>query len=191
MKQKNFKLKQSQRPNRKRILIAIISIVIVLGLSWGSYAFIRNRNDVKKRQQQQALDESQTESAKKTVEKSSNSTSSDNDKGVSRSAQTSEQVPVNTSLTTIIDNFSQLNGVVNASARITGTNTSGTCVFSFTNPDDKPVVPEVKSSSSGNAQVCSVSIGESSFSKLGTWNLTVTFYQNDQKAQANQSVTIN
>lgn len=169
----------------------MLSIVIVLGLSGGSYAYIRHRNDVKQRQQQKALDESQTDSAKKSVEQSTNSAGTDNSKETTPSAQTSEQVPVDADLITYIENFSQLNGMVNASAKITGTNTSGTCVFSFTNPEDKPVIPEVASTSSGNAQVCSISVGEARFSKLGPWNLTVTFYLNGKKAQANQSVTIN
>jgi len=68
------------------------------------------------------------------------------------------------------------------------TNNSGTCVFNFKPADDgKPVTRQVAVSN----KTCSTSIPENEFTYIGNWSLTVTFYNNSQKAEAQKDVSIN
>ena len=98
---------------------------------------------------------------------------------------TSDQVPVNEDLTVAISSFSQANGLVESTAE---TNNSGTCVFSYVPADGgKPVTKQV----TVNDKICKASISEGEFTYLGNWVLTVTFYNNAQKIEAQKNVSIN
>jgi len=98
---------------------------------------------------------------------------------------TSEQVPTSDSLTVAISSFSQTNGVVESTAE---TNNSGTCVFSYVPADGgKPVTKQVTVTD----EVCKTSISENEFPYLGNWVLTVTFYNNAEKVEAQKNVSIN
>lgn len=89
-----------------------------------------------------------------------------------------------------ITDFSQSNGVVRASATI-NSNQSGTCYFNFSSENTKPVSRTVTSQSQDSAQLCTVEISEVEFTKLGSWNMYVSFTQDNAKAEASQDVVIN
>ncbi len=99
------------------------------------------------------------------------------------SSTTSDDVP-SSSDTINITSFSQENGQVRASATVS--HNEGTCVFLYTTEGDKPVTQQVAVENS----TCRSAVGEVSFSKLGTWNLKVTYYRNAQKAEAVRDVEI-
>jgi type II secretory pathway pseudopilin PulG len=189
MRSSNFKLGSSPTTKKSRKQWVALLLVIVLAAA-GLFLFQKHRSDqraAQSAQQQKQKSEAQTDSAKKN---DSEDNAKDSSTSSNTSASTTEEVPTNTARNVTISDFSQSGGVVNASASITGTTTSGTCVFTFTNPEDKPVTRQTASSGS-SPQACSTSINEVEFSKLGSWTLTVNFYQNGQKSEASQKVTIN
>lgn len=96
---------------------------------------------------------------------------------------TTDQVPTSDDLSVDITSTSQEAGVVKASAKTSG---SGTCVFLYTTEGDKPVTHQSESSNGS----CHASINEIEFSKLGQWQLKVTYYQDNKKAEVTQDVTI-
>lgn len=98
-------------------------------------------------------------------------------------AQTSDQVPVGTTLNVEITAWQQTNRQVDAVAKTSG---PGVCVFQYTTEGDKPVIRETQAS--GNE--CRTSIPELYFSKLGTWQLKVVYYNDGQKAEVLKDVSI-
>lgn len=97
---------------------------------------------------------------------------------------TSDQVKDSNELVVNIDSVTQTNGIVSATATV---NNSGSCVFLF-QPNDggKPVTKETGVIDG----VCSVSISENSFAYIGKWNLKVTLYYGDKKAEITKDVEI-
>lgn len=186
MSSPNFKLNSTMHRSRKPLIVLLV-LAIVIALGVGSFVFIKNRNAENARVEQKIRDEAQTHSAKKDVqEKGSSDTQSSNLPDNSASI-TPDKVPVSEDLRTSITSTSQKDGTVYAEASIAGTDKEGTCVFTYTTPDDRPVVQQVTSAS----KICKSSIPEVQFSKLGTWNLQVVFYLNNVKSEANKSVSIN
>ena len=182
MKSTNFKLKSS--PGKKSRKPLLILLVLILLLAIGSaIVFVRRNNANKLAEEQKAQSEAQTDSVKKDVE---NNTKIDDANTSAQTTVTSDQVPATTTYSLKISDVNQTNRTVNAMASVTGSS-QGKCVFTYTNPDDKPVIQEITTTNGS----CKSSISEVQFSKLGTWNLNVVFYANNTKAEANQSVTIN
>lgn len=96
---------------------------------------------------------------------------------------TAEEVSEGTG-TVAITGFSQSDGLVKATADVSVN--EGTCVFTYSTDGAKPVTQEIPVKSS----VCQSSVNEAEFSKLGTWLLKVTFYQDGKKIEATQNVEI-
>ncbi len=185
MSSPNFKLNSSTRRNRKP-LIALIILAIVVALGIGSFVFIKNRNAENARIEQKARDEAQTSSAKKDIQNKSAGDTQDKNLPNNSTSTTTDKIPTSEDLRTTITSTSQKDGTVYAEAIITGATAEGTCVFTYTTPEDRPVVQQVTSAN----KTCKSSIPEVQFSKLGTWNLQVIFYLNNVKSEANKSVSI-
>lgn len=98
--------------------------------------------------------------------------------------KTTDQVPTDSTLSVTINSTTQSNGQVQATAK---TSTNGTCVFQYTTEGDKPVISEVEATN----YLCSTSIPEVQFAKIGTWQLKVTLYNNGKKAEVTTDVTVN
>lgn len=107
-----------------------------------------------------------------------------NDLPQNSESTTTEEVPTNDELSVTITKAEQSNGNVTAEA---STSSSGTCVFQYTTPDDKPVIRESQSENG----TCKSSIREDYFAKLGQWKLKVTYYNNGMKTEDDRDVTIN
>jgi len=180
MKSPEFKLRSRPKNNNRIWVIVGVSIAVAILLIL-SFILITQRHKRDGRD-----DTVQTESAKDKVANLKNNTEGNN-LGLPSNSETttSDQVPISENITVSITEINQTSGTVSTSASIQGIQSDGTCVFTYTS-DDKPVVRQVTSSN----QRCSTSIPEVEFTKIGNWNLNVTFYNDSQKAETDQSVTI-
>lgn len=186
MSSPNFKLNSSTRRSRKP-LIALVVLAIVIALGGGLFMFIKSRNAENARIEQKARDEAQTSSAKKDVQNKNADDSQSKNLPNNSTSTTPDKVPTSEEIKVVITSTSQKDGIVNTSASVTGASSDGTCVFTYTTPDERPVVQQVTSTN----KVCTSAIPEVQFSKLGNWNLQVIFYLNNVKSEANKSVSIN
>jgi cytoskeletal protein RodZ len=186
MSSPNFKLNSSTRRSRKP-LIALLVLTFIVALGVGSFIFIKSRNAENARIEQKERDEAQTKSAKKDIQNKDSEDTQNSNLPDNSPSTTSDKVPTSEKLGTTITSTSQKDGTVYAESVITGAEAEGTCVFTYTTPDDRPVVQQVASAN----KICRSSIPEVQFSKLGNWNLQVVFYLNNTKAEANKNVSIN
>lgn len=128
-----------------------------------------------------------------TTDNTSSSSSNDTNKSATPTTEglpsdstttTSDQIPTSDTLTISIDSFTQSGGLVTATA---SSNNSGTCVFAYKPADGgKPVTKQEVVTNNK----CITSISEGEFTYIGDWILTVTYYNNSQKAEAQKNVTI-
>lgn len=104
--------------------------------------------------------------------------------------QPSQNVPLSPTVKLTGLTATQASGSVHAAATVTNAaDTTAMCVFTFETPNDKPVVRQV--AVSGGGQTCdSGDIPEQEFTLLGQWNLTLTYYTNNTRAEATTAVTI-
>lgn len=174
----------AKKPRKKWLIFALL-LLIVFGAIVGGVLYKRYY-DNKQQALQKERDESQTESAKKAVSKSSDSDIESSGLPENSNSITSDQVPNNSSVKLAVASVNQANGMITVSGTISGTSQNGTCVFSFTKPENKPVVKQVQSSASS----CSVQIPEAEFTMLGSWTLLVTHYVNGTKTEVQREVTI-
>lgn len=191
MKKPLFKIAQPPRhPRNKWALIAIAGILVAGLLATGGYYIYRKQQNQAKQAAEKTAAEAQTESAKKNADiKSSEETT--NNLPPNSTSISSEQVPIDSRLAIQITSFGQSSGMVSAAAMIKGSTDLGTCVISYKNPDDKPIVRQVNATKDGSAQNCSASVPEVEFGKLGTWQLSIVFYNSSGKVEASRDVTIN
>lgn len=183
MKPTFFKLNTAKKHSHARMFIVIFAIIAVItGLSI-SYLIFRS----KPANLTSANDSSQTSSAKKeAIEKNEGNIDSSN-LPKNSTGITTNQVPESTELKISNIVFSQNEDELSAAAEITGPDTTGTCVFSFKSPEEKPVIKQVQST----AKKCSTTLSRLEFSKLGSWNLSVIRYQGDTKTEATREIQIN
>lgn len=189
MKWTSYKQNKTPAKSKKKFVLVIIIIIIALLVS-GGIIYTRRLAQERARTEQKIRDEAQIDSSKKDVQtedKIENSDSKNTNLPTNSTSKTSDQVPISDALSVSISNTSQSNGIVSAAIKITGSDENGTCVFTYSTPGDRPVVQEVTSSNN----ICQSNIPEVQFSKIGVWNLNVTFYQNNARAEASQNVTIN
>lgn len=98
-------------------------------------------------------------------------------------AQPDDQISIAQEGGIVISELGQSDGYVNAKASVTNF-TLAKCVYSFSNPDARPVVRETVKDCSG------ISIPEVEFEILGTYTLTVTAYGENDKLIATKDIII-
>jgi hypothetical protein len=189
---RNQKFKLNRKPQKKSVnkwLLATLALVTIAGMASGGYIFIKQRNTSAQNIAQKNRDEAQTGSAKKETRSDSGEPTKTKGSGLPEDSTTKKisQVPSTNIVSVKIADFTQSDRTVSATANITGNRTQGTCVFSYTTTDAKPVVEQM--SSVGN--ICTSKISEVKFNKLGEWNMSVTFYLDNTKSEVSQNVTIN
>lgn len=176
-----YNTQNSNTKKHRNLKPFVLAAIILLAAGAGTYAYL-HYTDAQIAQQEAANKSGRADEIKQNTpavtENQTNEQPGDVD-----TPQTSEEVPLSTSATVTISSFAQTNGAVRASAQVSGT---GTCVFQYTTDGDKPVVDEVTVSGG----VCSSERPEVEFSKLGSWTLKVTYYTNNERVEATQSVTI-
>ena len=171
-------MKISTQPKKKFTpLIIIASVVAVLVLGFIAYTLIASRMNENNTNSTDSTDAS-TVDVNKATDAPSEGLPTDQ-------TQTSDQVPTNDDLTVSIESVSQSDGMVQASAK---TSASGTCTFVYKPADGgKPVTRQV----GVTGQACAASVSEAEFTYIGQWSLTVTFYNNGEKAEVQKNVSIN
>lgn len=120
-----------------------------------------------------------------------NAIPSKTDTSSSTSGETSDQVPVDHSLNASITQLSEANGQVNFKAQVSNASGTGTCVVTFSNPNDRPVTKQFNATYSAGVASCGpISIPAEEFSYLGQWQVSFHFYINSSQASAESSLVI-
>ena len=105
--------------------------------------------------------------------KNNNPPSKQNTTAPATSGQTSNNVPVNTGLVATITQLEETNNQVIFSAKIQNTTSAGTCVVTFSNPNDRPVTQQSVATNSNSTSICGpVDIPADEFSYLGSWQVS-------------------
>ncbi|RWZ78345.1 MAG: hypothetical protein EOT05_01095 [Candidatus Microsaccharimonas sossegonensis] len=105
--------------------------------------------------------------------------------------KTTDQVPVNATVTATIDELFQSNGKITFKATVQSSVVGGKCSVTFTNPNDKPVVRTFNATAGKTVTVCGpVEIPEQEFTYLGQWDATFRYYINDGQITATKVITI-
>ncbi len=181
---------QPRKISRKKILWVVVGLIILVALlGYGVYSYMGQENDPKP-SSPSSKNKKNNEKKEDSQKSQKDSTSTSPGLPENSATQTPQSIPQSASTSVDINDFSQANGKVQAGAVISGTTAHGTCIFTFTTDGSKPVVRQVTSTGSDGPQSCSVSIPEVEFSKLGHWNLNVTFYTNNTRSEANRDVII-
>jgi len=163
--------------NTKKIIVLCIVLIGIIAAGFIIYSFSNYHDAAPQTSNQQRAEDIKNSVPEKDSDTNSSGLPVNND-------GTSDNVPVDETMSVSISSFSQSNGLVKASA---ATSVTGTCVFQYTTPDDKPVVDQQPSINNA----CSSSISEVSFSKLGSWQLKVTLYSDGKKIEDTKDVSIN
>jgi len=190
MKWTSHKQQNKTSAKSKRKFALVITLLIFALLVSGGIVYRHRLTQERSSTEQKIRDEAQIDSSKKDVQtevKIGNSGSKSTNLPANSTSTTSDEVPVSNALSVSISNTGQSNGVVTSAATVTGLDESGTCVFTYSTPGDRPVVQQVTTTN----KICQSNIPEVQFSKLGTWKLSVVFYQNNARAETSQNVTIN
>lgn len=159
---------------KNKTVLIIVSLFVVALLMMVAFLLMRSKPDTTNRQRAEEIKSSQP---------IKNSSQDDTNLPKNAISTTNDTVPVSADLSVSIDTVVQQNRTLTIKAT---TSSSGTCVFQFTTENDKPVISQ--------AQVventCTAAIPEVQFSRLGTWQLRVTYYRDGNKTEARQDVTI-
>ncbi len=181
----------NNQKNKKKRTIYVVSAVVLalLGLLFvleKTHVTDFVKNPFSKTVPTATTNAQKTDTANKNDPTEGNKTSQTTTPGVDSSKSTSE-IPSTSTLKATVDSLTQQNGVVTASVSLSDPSSSaGTCSFTFTKDQAKPVVRSVVAS---NLQ-CATSIPELEFSSIGQWVLTVRYFNNDAQASAQQEITI-
>jgi cytoskeletal protein RodZ len=106
-------------------------------------------------------------------------------------SQTSNEVPVDPSFSASITQLEETNDEVNFTASVQNTQSAGTCVVTFSTPNDRPVTQQFTATNDGSTSTCGpISINANEFSYLGTWQVAFHYYVGDQQATAQGTITI-
>lgn len=163
-----------KKSTKKWLIVIIVGVALIAAFLTGYNIFIADKPVQNSTANTQRIDDI----------KDNAPISSNTGYPVDSSSQSSDDIPVNDALNVKIVSISQQNGRVEAKASVSG---SGTCVFQYTTDGDKPVISETKAKD----QLCSSSINEVQFTKLGNWRLNVIYYSDSKKNETSTDVTIN
>lgn len=177
-------MKINYKPKKRKyasVIIAALLVIVILVIFFFIYRTQNQGSPTTTSENDKSIDTSKQQLADAGNDVSSNGSSGLPDNSTST---TSDAVETSSDISIQITNLSQQSGQVTASAKTSGT---GTCVFTFKPADEgKPVVKQVSANTG-----CSISISQNEFSYLGSWGLTVTYYEDSHKTEASRDVTIN
>lgn len=167
------------------LLLATVVLVILIG-SW--YIWKQQSVDYKKSEENTTIS---TTIKQQSATKNTSTTAAEEQPSASTAGlpvnpmnTTTDSVSANPELKISITSVLQNNGFVTANVTANG---NGTCVFLFQPSDGgKPVTNQVAATNN----TCVSSISETQFAFLGLWKLTTTYYNNGNKVETSQDVTI-
>lgn len=182
--------KQKHQPTKSKTAIIIASVLVVLAIAGAIYLIgfkgsllgwqpFKSSPPVQKTTTQDSNDTNHG-----TKEDAGTDTDMETDK-------TTDQIPVDETLTATFTNLAQSNGYVTFSGSANDTSTGGTCSIVFTNSNDRPISRTVHATQANGKAVCeTVQIPETEFSFLGEWTATFRYYINDTQAVTERKITI-
>lgn len=123
--------------------------------------------------------------------KNNNVPTKNNPQPVVDSGKTSNQIPVSPTMTATITDLEESNQQIHFSASVSNASSAGTCVVTFSNPNDRPVTKQVAATYAGSTSTCGpLTLSANEFSYIGTWQVSLHYYEGTQQAGAEGSVVI-
>jgi hypothetical protein len=189
-------MKIKQQSNKSKKIILIVLIVLFLGAAGYAGAAAKlhlwpfqEKSQTASTPTQEEIDSNNKDSPKK--DKGDTATTPDKTPAVEPN-KTTDQVPTNTELTAQITELRQADGnIFFTGVAKGGSGQAGSCVVTFSSPNDKPVTRQVDSGTKDGVITCGqVQISQLEFSYLGTWNVNFRFYTNNQQANASATIDI-
>lgn len=179
--------------NKKTYIIIAIILLLLLGASYVVYRY--SQSNAEKSTSETTLDQKGTpEVAQSTKDSTSQENNTEQNKSSNSQENSNTEAPSSTGEipggTLLIKSFEQSSGTIKATA-IINSNETGTCYFGFSSSGTKPVSRTNQSKTDASNQICSVEIPEVEFTKLGQWNMLISFTKNNAKVENSQNVTIN
>jgi hypothetical protein len=105
--------------------------------------------------------------------------------------KTTDQVPIAKDFVATITRLDQTDGQVNFSAKIDNSPSAGTCVVTFSNPNDRPLIKQVAATVDGGTTLCGpLSVPSLEFSYPGEWNVSLRYYVGSEQVITEGKVTI-
>lgn len=188
LKIRHMKAKKKQSKNKKYLALAAILVVLLAGYSLAAHHQSWWPFHVESHADKNAA-------RNDTVANPSPKNSSIPDKtGLSSStdaSKNSDQIPVDTSMTASIAQLSETDGQVNFTGKVTNTDSAGTCVVTFSNPNDRPVTKQFTATyANGTSQCGPMHVSAYEFSYLGQWQVSFRYYTGDKQATAESTIAI-
>lgn len=187
-----MKTRRSKKSNRKRyIVISTVAVVLVVAAYLASAAIfnfwpLASTPSVANSPNANPNAKTATPSPKNNNAPTKTSTQTSVDPG-----KTSSEVPVSTAMTATITTLSETDHQIHFAASVTNSTAAGTCVVTFSNPNDRPVVKQFDATLNGTAATCGpVSISDDEFSYLGTWQVSFRYYVGTDQATTQGTLDI-
>ena len=124
--------------------------------------------------------------------KNNNVTDKSSLQGNDTQTKTTDQIPVSPDMVATITQLSETSQQVQFAATVTNAAApAGTCVVTFSTPNDRPVVKQFAAALSGTTAVCGpTSFSTNEFSYLGTWQVQLRYFSGSTQATANGSIDV-
>jgi cytoskeletal protein RodZ len=173
---------QHNNKGKFRIAIPLLVIILAFGVTWTTHTwpFRTSANDP----------DSHRNITSNTSPKNNNPSGKDTTTSPTGD-QTSNQVPVSKTLSAAITQLTEVNNTVKFTATVQNADSAGTCVVTFSNPNDRPVTQQATATNADGVSTCGpISIPANEFSYLGQWNVDFHYYVGDQQATTSSVITI-
>ena len=184
-----MKTLNKRRKKNRKLFTGMLVVVLLLGalsgtlLATGKFPLFQKAAQTTT--QPTSVDKNSSDPTVGQQSAKSDSTSSD------AGQPTTDKVPISNSITAKITGLTEQNDRILFTATIDGTTTNGTCVVTFSNPNDKPVVKTLASTTKNGVVICGeLQIPTLEFSYIGTWNVDLRFYIDNQQVTASSKIDI-
>lgn len=175
-----MQIKTKKKSKKPLVILLIVATVLIVG---GVVFFLVRSNSQSSSSQFTPVSEEEKNNAQTTP-----SPEKEGDTTTPPSDQTSDEVPVNPNAVLAITHLDQHDNAVHLDSTLSGSNSNGTCVATFTNPSSRPVVKEF--ASNGTRGCGPLTVAALEFSAVGDWNLSLRFYNEGQQVAAERSISI-
>lgn len=171
----------------KRVIIITLAALVVLSISLVAVAY-------QKKLWPFQVTPVDTDSRQDTVNespKNNNPIKKEDSKSSINEGMNSDQIPVAEDFSATITQLDQTGDTVNFAAKINNSPSPGTCVVTFSNPNDRPVTRQFDSTVKDSVSVCGpLAIPSLEFSYLGEWNVSLRYYVGTKQAIVDGKVVI-
>jgi len=114
--------------------------------------------------------------------KNDNPITKDESEADANEGKSTDDVPVSESFSAAITKLEQNDNQISFAAKISNSKNPGTCVVTFSNPNDRPIVKQFDSTSKDSVTLCESTFSALEFSYLGEWNVSLRYYVGSEQA---------